>query len=463
VAIGSLPAAVAALYAGEDLGWLLAALFVAGIFSHYVRLAFQRGSLERTTRSGACLLPVAVWIYVIVTDQRTPSFGLLCAATIPLAFLGAWAGFLTAVLIEATRLAWAGTWMSLRRRRRRRGKKPPASARQADDDVLPLEKPPSCFLPRRWGVRGMLVLVTLASVLMGFMQIVHLPPLLFGPVLLFVAGVLSGQVLFFRGRKPLVASAWVGALLLPGEAAIVVLVIQRWIDGNAEDIPTLLTRMLLGCAGMVPAGIVLGTVVGTAAGGVYTLTDAICQRLFKAMPRIDLLPFTRDDIDVLLAWIDSPLLLRRWAGGRFVLPLDRVQLERRVDATAGDHPSRLMFKAVSPDSGNMVAYVELDQIDPSSGTALVELPLVAPHATERDVLGVLLLRKLAERAFGELRLRRLSVRFDDREGELAGCCWWAWARKYDYVDITARDGSGIRYLGMVEPRPMTPEKAMTEI
>ena len=105
-----------------------------------------------------------------------------------------------------------------------------------------------------------------------------------------------------------------------------------------------------------------------------------------------------------------------------------VQLECRLDATAGDHPSRLMFKAVSPDRGNMVAYVELDDIDHSSGTAMVELPLVAPHAADRDLLGGLLLRKLAERAFGELRLRRLSVRFDDREGELAGCCWWAWPR-----------------------------------
>ena len=107
VAIGSLPAAAAALYVGESLGRLLAAIFMTGIFSHYVRLAFQRGSLEQTTRSGACLLPVVVWIYVIVTEP-SPSFGLLCAATIPLVFLGAWAGFLAAVLIEAARSAWRG-------------------------------------------------------------------------------------------------------------------------------------------------------------------------------------------------------------------------------------------------------------------------------------------------------------------------------------------------------------------
>ena len=99
----------------------------------------------------------------------------------------------------------------------------------------------------------------------------------------------------------------------------------------------------------------------------------------------------------------------------------------------------------------MVAYVELGRIDHSIPAALVELPLVAPEAADRDLLGVLLFRKLAEKAFRELGFRQLSVRFDDREGELATCCWRAWVRKYDYLDIPARDDSGARYLGILEP------------
>jgi RimJ/RimL family protein N-acetyltransferase len=196
----------------------------------------------------------------------------------------------------------------------------------------------------------------------------------------------------------------------------------------------------------------LGVVAGTVAGGVYALTDAFFRRLFRASPRIDLLPFTPDDIDVLLAWVRSPVLLRRWAGGPAAFPSDHDQLQQRLDASAGDHPSRLIFKAISTDSGKMVGYVELGPFDPSLPAALVELSLVAPEAADRDLIGVLLLSKLAEKAFGELGFRQLNVRFDDREGELAACCRRAWARKYDYVDITARDDSGIRYLGILEPR-----------
>ena len=47
------------------------------------------------------------------------------------------------------------------------GKSAQRARGRLDEDVLPLEMPPSNFLPRRFGVRGMLVLVTLAFNFLG--------------------------------------------------------------------------------------------------------------------------------------------------------------------------------------------------------------------------------------------------------------------------------------------------------
>jgi hypothetical protein len=329
------------LYAGGGLSVMLAAIFVLVILWHYARLAVQRRSLGRTIFSGGCLLPLFFWIYILSivpvrVDDLGSSFCMMCGLSGFVAFLGALAGFLTAVLIEAARLGWASIGISRRKRRSRIRETAVSSPRQLDDDVTPLEMPPSYFLPRRFGVRGMLVLVTLASVLMAFMQAVRVPAGVFLSVVVFVAGVLGGQVLLFRGRKPQTASAWVGAFLLPGEAIVATVMSHLVNNGDTGDIPWLIARNLGGCICTVPAGIVLGTVTGIIAGGTYAQADGFCRRLFGGLPRIQLASATADDIDRLLAWVPGPRFLQRWSAGQLTFPLDRRQLLQRLDAAQGE-------------------------------------------------------------------------------------------------------------------------------
>ena len=42
--------------------------------------------------------------------------------------------------------------------------------RKADDDLFPLEAPGSILLPRQFGVRGLLILTAVASVLMAILR-----------------------------------------------------------------------------------------------------------------------------------------------------------------------------------------------------------------------------------------------------------------------------------------------------
>ena len=319
VAVACVPIVGVFLYAGGVLACVLAAIFVVGIYVHYVRLSQRRAPLSDTIYSGGCLLPVLAGICAVVvilagSAPREPVLAVLCVLGILVAIAGAMAGYLTAVLIEAGRSAWACIWVLRRKRRRRIRKAHVPWGEERDTELLPLEMPLSYFLPRRFGVRGMMVLVTLASMLTAALKILGVSTEMFLAVLIFVAGVLSGQVLLFRGRKPLAASAWGGAFLLPGIVVPVAIANQIVRRGTFPDAEAIM-GLLLGSTLQIPVGIVLGSVIGVLAGGVYALAESRFRRLFQSSPRIDLVPFTGDDIELLLAWLRSPKLLRRWAGG----------------------------------------------------------------------------------------------------------------------------------------------------
>jgi hypothetical protein len=265
VALACIPAVGTALYSAGGPAWVLGAIFFGGIFLHYSRLATERKPLSRTIYSGGCLLSLLLSMYIILTGPLgVPSFDpcAICGLSIFGAIPGALAGFLTAVLIEAARSAWVGAWILRRKRRRKNRTTGAVSTRRLNDDVLPLEMPPSYFLPRRFGVRGMLVLVTLASFLMALMQAMRVPAGPFLAVIVFVAGVLSGQVLLFRGRKPLAASAWGGGVLLPVEGILASFMNPLLRNGGMPDLWRLMGENLVGSICTVPAGIVLGTVAG---------------------------------------------------------------------------------------------------------------------------------------------------------------------------------------------------------
>ena len=151
VAMACIPAVGTLSYNVGIFFWLPAAIFIAGILVHYVRLAVLRRSLARTIVSGGCLLPLLVLGCILLMEpvvRIEPGllFGLMCAS-FPLAFIGGLAGFLTAVLIEAARLVWEGTWIWIlpRKRCRRREDAAPSSTRRLDDNTLPMEMPPSRF------------------------------------------------------------------------------------------------------------------------------------------------------------------------------------------------------------------------------------------------------------------------------------------------------------------------------
>ncbi len=428
VALGCLPLSLLSLLA-PDVPWevrLIVLIFISGIGVHCIIRQIHRRPLTTVAYTGAWLLPVIGFVAAIA-GVATGSFdtdaaGIACGA-IGLSLMGLVAGFVTAKQIEAAIVIT----LHLRRRIRGGGRRQMAhhSIRERlDEESTPLEPPPTFGMPRRFGIRGLLIVTTWAAMLMGGLRACRVDPSVYFFVITFVAGVFAAQVLLFQGRSPIEASAWCGAFLLPAETLAVNL---YWNAHNVFAAPTEpLAAAAAGCACLIPAGIILGAVAGAIGGGLYFLSEESLLWLTRGVPKITLAPITDADADVLLRWIIGPKFCRRWAGDRLTWPLGREHLLDRFATAQGEPAVRRIYKAVDLRTGNMLGYVELGSIDYRFRNALLELPLVDPDASERGRIGVLLLQAIAAEAFGRLGLISIKVSAETEQNEVALCCKKAW-------------------------------------
>ncbi|HEX7183200.1 MAG TPA: GNAT family protein [Thermoanaerobaculia bacterium] len=122
---------------------------------------------------------------------------------------------------------------------------------------------------------------------------------------------------------------------------------------------------------------------------------------------IELIPFTEDDIDRVIPWINSHQELLFWTAHSFGYPLTREHLlGHMLDcAAAGD---RLIFKAVDLDSGEAVGYIELGAIDRRDQSLRIGRVLLAPAFRGRG-FGVEMMRAALRKSFDELGMHRVTL------------------------------------------------------
>lgn len=133
---------------------------------------------------------------------------------------------------------------------------------------------------------------------------------------------------------------------------------------------------------------------------------------------IELKPFELVDISRLLSWLDAVNsaesrskneLLLNWAGSFFEFPLTQKQCEQYWETSQGDSPSRLIFKAVDNDSGEVVGHIELDGFDFENQSAFIARVLVGQGAQRGQGVGQSIVLQLVNMAFSKLELHRLAV------------------------------------------------------
>ena len=278
----------------------------------------------------------------------------------------------------------------------------------------------------------MLIVTTLAALLMSLLRGCGAGPAVYFMIITFLAGAMAGQVLLFRGRGPIKAAMWTGAVLLPAQTVVLLLWWQSRRPAAPEQLGASLPGYLCLCVALAPVGAIFGAVAGTVGGGLYLFVEEVFLALTRGVPQITLEPIEDADADVLLRWISGPKFCRRWAGGKLAWPLDRGQLLARFAASRGEQPSRHIYKAVDRRAGNMVGYAELGHIDPLARSAALELPLVDPGEFERGRISVRLFQAIAKRAFGKLGLQSITVADNASQEDLVLCCHEAWQSSYEY-------------------------------
>jgi hypothetical protein len=440
-ALGCLPLTAVVLFVPEPAACAIAWIFVAGIAIHCFLRRRRGRSLAMAAYTGAWLLPVLLLSTAVVMDSAAslrPDF--LCPV-IGSSLLGLLAGFVVAKQIEAAIL------MAHVLGRRLRGEVRPRTRLQSirerlDEESTPLAVPPGFGLPRRFGIRGMLIATTWAAVLMGGLRACGARPERYFLVLTFTAGVMAAQVLLFRGRRPFRAAMFAGAFLLPAEMLAVALTDpSSWLTMQ-RPFYFLVVEGAFSCAFYVCAGILFGAVAGAVGGWLYYMSEEFLLLLTRGVPAVALEPITDADADTLIAWISGPKLCERWAGRRLTWPLDREQILGRFAIARGDQPIRRIFKAVDAQSGNMLGYLELGGIDYHARNAWLEMPLVDPDASERGRIGLLLLRAVVQQAFEKLGFLSLKVSLESEQSEIALCCGKYWMSDYSYRRRRNNTGSG---------------------
>ncbi|MBA4601072.1 GNAT family N-acetyltransferase [Thermoactinomyces mirandus] len=135
---------------------------------------------------------------------------------------------------------------------------------------------------------------------------------------------------------------------------------------------------------------------------------------------VQLLPFTEQDIERLISWIDTPDLLLQWAGPVFTFPLDRVQVLNHLNSANDKFPKSLIFKAMDDHRNKTVGHIELSRIDQLNQSASLARVFIAP-ACRGNGYGQEMVKKALEIGFNKLQLHRIDLRVFDFNKQAIKC------------------------------------------
>ena len=224
----------------------------------------------------------------------------------------------------------------------------------------PLECPASdvASVPRRFGVGVLLILMTAFAVLFAVMRTFGAAPEVFMIIAGLFLAVTLAQIVLFQGKKPRQASMLAGGVVFP----LLIIAVTLFDENRSFGGPgTVIFFVISSSICTVPGGAMLGYLAGCLVAGIFFVQERYRHRSTQPV-EIELRPFTAADFDTLISWVRYGPLFDLWSQGEFRFPLDHDQLAAHLSLTAGESRTAC-FKAVCGDMQQMVAYVELADID----------------------------------------------------------------------------------------------------
>ncbi|MCL6602226.1 MAG: GNAT family N-acetyltransferase [Paenibacillus sp.] len=112
--------------------------------------------------------------------------------------------------------------------------------------------------------------------------------------------------------------------------------------------------------------------------------------------------FERTDFKQLIEWIDSPKFMLQWGGRTFSYPLTEQQLENYICSDV------LIYRVVHEGNGEVIGHINLtvDRINDSGRLGKV---LIGERSLKGYGIGQLMIQKVLNVAFGQLKLHRVSL------------------------------------------------------
>ncbi len=132
------------------------------------------------------------------------------------------------------------------------------------------------------------------------------------------------------------------------------------------------------------------------------------QQLNETSP-IVLRQFREYDIAKLIEWIDTPDLLMRWGGTKFVFPLDESQIMRFIGGTFRTPQTIRAYTACLAATGEPVGHIELGEVNGIDNCARIGRVLIGPPEERAKGYGKAMVRALLEVGFRELKLHRVDL------------------------------------------------------
>lgn len=131
---------------------------------------------------------------------------------------------------------------------------------------------------------------------------------------------------------------------------------------------------------------------------------------------IHLEKFEKSDYNRLINWIDSEELMVIFGGQIFDFPITHKQLDLYIDQS-----DRLVFKVIETSSKEIIGHAELNAINPRRSNARICRVLVGDKKYRNKGYGSLIINKLVNIGFTELKLHRLDLGVYDFNKQAIKC------------------------------------------
>lgn len=126
--------------------------------------------------------------------------------------------------------------------------------------------------------------------------------------------------------------------------------------------------------------------------------------------------FDKSDFDRMINWIDSEESMIQFSGPIFNYPITHEQLDKYIKAD-----SRLVYKIINTDSGEIIGHAEINNIDNKNKCARICRILIGDKQNRNKGFGKAIIKELIRIGFSDLQLHRLDLGVFDFNHQAIKC------------------------------------------